>query len=106
DLLDARTGNLLWRRDRFPIESFEPPVVHPTKAHGDLLIVKSENTYLALRKSDGKNAWAVRAESEKASTLANDRLLFVFEPEHRIRAVDLETGETVSEVKIQQYFDA
>ena len=106
DLIDTRTGSLLWRREGLSVESLEPPQVRHTKAYGDILIFKSQDIYRAIRKSDGTDAWTLRVESQKASDLANDRVLIVFEPERRIYAVDLETGKTVAEVNIEQYVDA
>jgi serine/threonine protein kinase/outer membrane protein assembly factor BamB len=106
DLLDAQTGNLLWRKDDLSMGFLDPPVVRTTKAHGDLLIVKSGSSYRAIRKSDGKDAWIVATQSEKVTSLPNDTQLIVFEPERRIFTVDLETGKTVSELGLEQYVDA
>src|SRR5262249_14533733 len=80
DLLNARTGDLLWRRENLPMDGIEPPMVRHTKAFGDILIIKSQNTYHAMRKSDGTDAWTVPVQSAKASELANDSVLVVFEP--------------------------
>ena len=30
-----------------------------TRSYGDILIIKSQNTYHAMRKSDGSDAWTV-----------------------------------------------
>src|SRR5207237_152977 len=95
-----------WRREGLRIEGIEPPMVRHTKAYGDLLIVKSQDMYRAIRRSDGMDAWTVPIQSPKASELANDRLLIVFEPERRIFTVDIETGKPIAEVNLEQYVDA
>jgi TolB-like protein/outer membrane protein assembly factor BamB len=106
DLFDIRTGNLLWRREGLAIDGAEPPIVRRTKASGEIFIVKSGDRYRAIRKSDGKDAWAVPVESAKVSELAGDRTLVVFEPERRVFTVDLETGRTTGELSIEQVVDA
>lgn len=105
DLLDVRTGNLLWRRDGLRVDPAEAPMLRHTKANGDLLIVKSPDMYGAIRKSDGREVWTVPVQSAKTSELANDRTLIVFEPERRIFTVDFETGKTTGEVQIRQFAD-
>jgi outer membrane protein assembly factor BamB/TolB-like protein len=103
DLFDARTGSRLWRKEGFRLNGIESPMAAHTKADGDILIVKSQDIYRAIRKSDGKDVWTVGVQSQKASELINDRMLIVFEPERRIFSLDLETGKTVAEASIPQY---
>ncbi len=105
DLLDARSGKLLWRREGVAADPFELPEVRQTKRYGEILIVKSQDTYRAIRRSNGMDAWTVPVPSEKASEFATDAMLVVFEPERRVFAVDLETGQTFAEVQIEQLAD-
>jgi serine/threonine protein kinase/outer membrane protein assembly factor BamB len=105
DLLDGRTGNLVWRREGLAVDGIEAPWTAHTKAYGDIFIVKSENTYRAMRKSDGNDVWTVPVQSAKASELLTEKGLVVFEPERRIFTVDLETGKTAGEIAIEQYVD-
>src|SRR5262249_28007533 len=106
DLLDARTGKLLWRREGLTVDGMDLPELRHTKAFGDILILKSRNTYRAIRKSNGMDAWIVPVHSEKASDISTDRIVVIFEPEHGIFTVDLETGKTLAEVTLEQYVDA
>jgi serine/threonine protein kinase/outer membrane protein assembly factor BamB len=106
DLFDARNGSRLWRREGLQMEVLEEPLTGHTNAHGDILIAKSPGAYRAIRKSDGRDAWTVNVQSQKNSELINDRILVVFEPERRIFSVDLETGKTIGEIKIEQFVDA
>jgi tetratricopeptide (TPR) repeat protein len=105
DLIDARNGNLLWKREGLLVDPFEFPSLRKTKRHGDILIVQTEDAYHALRLSDGLDAWTVAVQSPKTTDIATDRMLIVFEPERRIFTVDIATGNTLGEVELEQYVD-
>jgi serine/threonine protein kinase/outer membrane protein assembly factor BamB len=106
DLLEGRTGNLLWRREGLVVGGVESPWIAHTKAFGDIFIVRSQNMYRAIRKSDGSDAWTVPFQSDKPSELLTDKGFVVFEYERRVFVVDPETGKTKGEIALEPLVDA
>jgi outer membrane protein assembly factor BamB/TolB-like protein len=80
------------------------PYVRIGAGNSVVAIAKSsaERKLHAIRMSDGLDAWSVDFQSDRSFHLVGDQTVVVFEPDHRLLAVDADSGKPLLDLPIKQ----